>query len=145
MKCRWSSCQNTELLYFVSLLSISSVSKSPSSSSFIIPRYSAIQSDRTHSWYGSLPLVDPPASSGVVTVVKQGLFFSKLSTSFFHLTPYSDYKESTSRRKGTFSFFLKGLCSYSFFWKFIEQIPFLLLSFARILFILGDFNYQAPF
>ena len=62
-----------------------------SSSSFRIPGFSALHSDRTHSRSGILSHDATHASSGVVIFVKQGLSFSELSTSLSSLNPYSDY------------------------------------------------------
>ena len=63
-----------------------------SSSSFQIPGFSALCFDRTHSRSGILPPVATHASGIVVIFVRQGLSFSKLSTSSLSsLDPYSDY------------------------------------------------------
>ena len=64
-----------------------------SSSSFWIPDFSALRSDRTHSRPGILSLDATHASGGVIIFVSQGLSFSELSTfslSSFEL--YSDYE-----------------------------------------------------
>ena len=62
------------------------------SSSFRIPGFSALRSDRTHSRSGILSPDITHASGGVVTFVRQGLSFSELSTtSLSSLDPYSDY------------------------------------------------------
>ena len=62
-----------------------------SSSSFRIPGFSALRSDRTHSWFGILTPDATHASGSVVTLVREGLSFSELSTSLSSLDPYSDY------------------------------------------------------
>ena len=63
-----------------------------SSSSFRIPGFSALRSDRTHSRSGILSPDAMHASGGVVIFVRQGLSFSELSTSSLSsLDPYSDY------------------------------------------------------
>ena len=63
------------------LSTISAIQKSNlnSSSSFRIPGFSALRSDRTHSRSGILSPDATHASGGVVTFVRQGLFFSELS------------------------------------------------------------------
>ena len=64
------------------------------SSSFQIPGFSALRSHGTHSRSGifSTDVID--ANGGVIIIVKQGLFFSELSTASLSLLgPYSDYVE----------------------------------------------------
>ena len=73
----------------ISILDFAYVSYLNSSSSFQIPGFSALRSDPTHSrsdiFYGH-------ASGGVIIFVRQGLSFSKLSTSSLSwLDSYSDY------------------------------------------------------
>ena len=64
------------------------------SSSFWIPGFSALRSDCTHSRSGIFSTDVADASGGVIIFVKQGSFFSKLSTSSLSsLGPYSDYVE----------------------------------------------------
>ena len=88
--------RSTELLHFllshpVDLICIQE-SNLNSSSSFRIPGFSALCSDRTHSWSGILSSDTTHASSSVVIFVRQGLSFSELSTSSLSLLdPYSDY------------------------------------------------------
>ena len=56
--------------------------------------FSALQSHGTHSRSGIFPTDVTDASGGVIIFVKQGLFFSELSTSSLSLLgPYSDYVE----------------------------------------------------
>ena len=61
-----------------------------SSSSFRIPGFSALRSDRTHFRSGILSPDATHASGGVVIFVRQGLFFSSTS-SLSLLDPYSNY------------------------------------------------------
>ena len=64
------------------------------SSSFRIPGFSALQSHGTHSRSGIFSTDVADASGDVIIFVKQGLFFSELSTSSLSLLdPYSDYVE----------------------------------------------------
>ena len=88
--------RSTELLHFllshpVDLICIQE-SNLNSSSSFRIPGFSALRSDRTHLRSGILSPDDTHASDGVVIFVWQGLSFSELSTSSLSLlNPYSNY------------------------------------------------------
>ena len=80
------------LLLAVFLLICVQESNLNSSSSFRIPGFSALRSDRTHFRSGILSSDAKHASSGVVIFVRQGLSFSELSTSSLSsLDPYSDY------------------------------------------------------
>ena len=64
------------------------------SSSFRIPAFCALQSHGTHSRSGIFSTDVADASGGVIIFVKQGLFFSELSTfSLSLLGPDSDYVE----------------------------------------------------
>ena len=88
--------RSTELLYFLSFHPVDLIciqeSNLNSSSSFQIPGFSALRSDRTHSRSGILSPDATHASGGVVIFVRQGLSFSELSTtSHSSLNPYSDY------------------------------------------------------
>ena len=88
--------RSTELLHFLSSHPVDLIciqeSNLNSSSSFQIPGFSALRSDRTHSWSGILSPDATHASSDVVIFVRQGLFFSELATSSLSLLdPYSDY------------------------------------------------------
>ena len=88
--------RSTELLHFLSshpvdLICIQEFNLN-SSSSFRIPGFSVLRSDRTHSRSGILSSDASHASGGVVIFVRQGLSFSELSTtSLSSLDPYSDY------------------------------------------------------
>ena len=88
--------RSTELLHFLSSHPVDLIciqeSNLNSSSSFRIPGFSALCSDRIHSRSGILSRDDTHASGGVIIFVRQGLSFSELSiSSFSSLDPYSDY------------------------------------------------------
>ena len=88
--------RSTELLHFLSSHPVDLIciqeSNLNSSSSFRIPGFSVLRSDRTHSRSGILSSDASHASGGVVIFVRQGLSFSELSTtSLSSLDPYSDY------------------------------------------------------
>ena len=90
--------RSTKLLHFISSHSVDLIyiqeSNRNLSSSFPIPGFSALRSDRTHSRSGIFSTDVPDASGGVIIFVKQSLFFSELSTSSLSsLGPYSDYVE----------------------------------------------------
>ena len=75
------------------------------SSSFRIPGFSALQSHDTYSRSGIFSTDVADASGGVIIFVKQGLFFSELSTSSLSsLDPYSDYVEVNISLNGSSSF-----------------------------------------
>ena len=77
--------RSTELLHFFSShpVDLICIQKSNLNSSFRIPGFSALRSDRTHSRSGILSPDVTHASGGVVIFVRQGLSFSELSTSSF--------------------------------------------------------------
>ena len=86
--------RGTELLHFLSShpVDLISIQESNLNSSFRIPGFSVLSSDRTHSRSGILSSDTTHASGGVVIFVRQGLSFSELSTSTLSsLDPYSDY------------------------------------------------------
>ena len=84
--------RSTELLHFFSSHPVDLIRILSSSSSFRIPGFSALRSDRTHSRSGILSSDATHASGGVVIFVRQGLSFSELSTSSLSsLDPYSGY------------------------------------------------------
>ena len=90
--------RSTKLLHFISSHSVDLIYIQDSnlnlSSSFQIPGFSALRSDRTHSRSGIFSTDVADASGGVIIFVKQSLFSSELSTSFLSsLGPYSDYVE----------------------------------------------------
>ena len=88
--------RNTELLHFLSshpvdLICIQESNLNPSSS-FRIPGFSALCSDRTHSRSGILSSDTKHCSGGDVIFVRQVLSFSELSTSSLSLLdPHSNY------------------------------------------------------
>ena len=88
--------RSTELLHFLSSNPVDLIciqeSNLNSSSSFWIPGFSALRSDRTHSRSRILSSDTMHASGSVVIFVRQGLSFSELSiSSLSSLDPYSDY------------------------------------------------------
>ena len=73
------------------------------------------------------------ASGGVITFVRQGLFFSELSTtSLSSLDPYSDYLRVNISLNNSSSLFL------------MFTLPLFALPSSTNLFILGDFNCHHP-
>ena len=145
--------RSTKLLHFLSshpadLICIQE-SNLKSSSSFRIPGFSALRSDRTHFRSGILSPDATHASGGVVIFVRQGLFFSKLSTSsLFSLDPYFDYVGVNIS--------LNNSSSVSFLNVYAQPIRFSptdgrtdsfspsILSSFRNLFFLEDFNCHHP-
>ena len=111
--------RSTELLHFLSSHPVDLIciqeSNSNSSSSFQIPGFSALRSDRTHSRSGILSRDATHASGGVVIFVRQGSSFSELSTSpLSSLDPYSDYVEvNISLNNSTSLSFLNVYAPYS--------------------------------
>ena len=99
---QWNACvlqaRRTELLHFISSHSVDLICIQESnldlSSSFRIPGFSALQSDRSHSRFGIFSTDATDASGGVIIFVRQGLSFSELSTSSLSLLDfYFDYVE----------------------------------------------------
>ena len=145
--------RSTELPYFFSSHPVDFIcileSNLNSSSSFRIPGFSALRSDRTHSRSGILSSDTTHASGGVIIFVRQGLSFSELSTSSLSsLDPYSDYVG--------INISLNNSSSLSFLNVYAPPIrssptdgrtdsfsPSILPS-SRNLFILGDFNCHHP-
>ena len=113
--------RSTELLRYLSSHPVDLIciqeSNLNSSSSFRIPGFSALRSDRTHSRSGILSS-DTTHSSGVVIFVRQGLSFFKLSTSALSsLDPYSDYVGINNSLNNSFSVsflnvYAPPICSY---------------------------------
>ena len=144
--------RSTELLHFllsnpVDLICIQE-SNLNSSSSFRIPGFSALRSDSTHSQPGILSPDATQASGGVVIFVRQGLSFSKLSTSSLSsLDPYSDYVGiSISLNNSSSLSFLSvrpPLLLFSDGGRTDSSSPSILSSPGN-LFILGDFNCHHP-
>ena len=141
--------RSTELFHFFSSHSVDLIciqeSNFNSSSSFLIPGFSALRSDCTHSRSGILSPDTTNASGGVIIFVRQGLSFSELSTSSLSLLdPYSDYVGvKISLNKSSLVSFLNVHAPP------IRSSPtdgrtdsFSLSS--RNLFILGDFNCHHP-
>ena len=90
--------RSTKLLHFISSHPVGLIYIQESnlnlSSSFRIPGFSALQLHGTHSRSGIFSTDVADASGGLIIFVKQGLFFSELSTSSLSLLgPYSDYVE----------------------------------------------------
>ena len=90
--------RSTKLLHFISSHPVDLIyiqeSNLKLSSSFQIPGFSALRSHGTHSRSGIFSTDVADASGGVIIFVKQGLFFSELSTSSLSLLePYSKYAE----------------------------------------------------
>ena len=88
--------RSTELLHFLSSHSVDLIciqeSNLNSSSSFPIPGFSALRSDRSHSSSDIFSTYVTDASGGVIIFVRQGLSFYELSTSSLSfLDPYYDY------------------------------------------------------
>ena len=88
--------RSTKLLLFISSHPVDLIYIQESnlnfSFSFRIPGFSALQSHETHPRSGIFSTDVADASGGVIIFVKQGLFFSELSTSSLSLLgPYSDY------------------------------------------------------
>ena len=143
--------RSTELLHFLSSHPVDLIciqeSNLNSSSSFRIPGFSALRSDRTHSRSGILSSDATHAS--VVIFVRQGLSFSELSTSFLSsLDPYSDYVGvNISLNKSSSVSFLNvyahPICSSPTDGRTDSFSPSILPS-SRNLFILGDFNCHHP-
>ena len=90
--------RSTEVLYFISSHPVDLICIQESNlnlfSSFRIPGFSALRYDGTHFRSGIFSTDVTDASGSVIIFVRQGLFFSKLSTSSLSsLDPYSDYVE----------------------------------------------------
>ena len=90
--------RSTELLDFISFHPVDLIciqeSNLNSSSPFRIPEFSALRSDGTYTRSGIFFTDVIDANGGVIIIVRQGLFFSELSTSSLSLLgPYSDYVE----------------------------------------------------
>ena len=145
--------RSTELLHFLSSYSIDLIciqeSSLNSSSSFRIPGFSALRSDRTRSRSGILSPDVTEASGGVVIFVRQGLSFSELSTfSLSSLDPYSDYVGANISLNNSSS--VSFLNAYAPPIRFnptdgrIDSFSPSIFSSSRNLFILGDFNCHHP-
>ena len=145
--------RSTELLHFLSSHPVDLIciqeSNLNSSSSFRIPGFSVLRSDRTHSRSGILSSDASHASGGVVIFVRQGLSSSELSTtSLSSLDPYSDYVGvNISLNKSSSVSFLNvyapPIRSSPTDGRTDSFSPSILPS-SRNLFILGDFNCHHP-
>ena len=98
MECWGVRARSTELLHFISSHLVDLICMQEFnlnlSSSFRIPGFSALRSDRSHPRSGILSTDVIDASGGVIIFVRQGLSFSELSTSSLSwLDIYSDYVE----------------------------------------------------
>ena len=124
--------RSTELLHFLSSHPVDLIciqeSNLNSSSSFRIPGFSVLRSDRTHSRSG-IPSPDTThASGGVIIFVRQGLSFSELSiSSLSSLDLYSDYVGiNISPNNSSSVSFLNGYASlFAPPQRMAESIPFL--------------------
>ena len=143
--------RSTELLHFLSShrIDLICIQESNLNSSFRIPRFSALRSDRIHSRSGILSPDTTHASGGIVIFVWQGLAFSELSTSTLSsLDPYSDYVG--------INISLNNSSSVSFLNVYAPPIrssptdgrtdsfSLSILFSSKNLFILGDFNCHHP-
>ena len=146
--------RSTELLHFLSSHPVDLIciqeSNLNSSSSFRIPGFSVLRSDRIHhSQSGILSSDVSHASGGVVIFIRQGLSFSELSTtSLSSLDPYSDYVGvDISLNKSSSVLFLNlyapPIRSSPTDGRTDSFSP-SILPFSRNLFILGDFNCHHP-
>ena len=145
--------RSTELLHFLSSHPVDLIyiqeSNLNSSSSFRIPGFSALRSDRTYSRYGILSPDATHASGRVIIFVRQGLSFSELSTSSLSsLDHYSDYAEvnislNNSSLLSFFNMHAPAICSSPTDDRTDSFSPSILPS-SRNLFILGDFKCHHP-
>ena len=145
--------RSTELLHFLSSHPVDLIcmqeSNLNSSSSFWIPGFSALHSDRTHSRSGILSSDTTHASGGVVIFVRQDLSFSELFTSSLSsLDPYSDYVGINISLNNSFSLsflnvYAPPIRSSPTDGRTDSFSPFILPS-SRNLFIQGDFNCHHP-
>ena len=115
--------RSTKLLHFLSSHPVDLIYIQESnlnlSSSFRIPRFSALQFHGIHSRSGIFSTDVADASGGVIIFVKQCLFFSELSTSSLSLLgPYSDYvKINISLNDSSSLSFLNVYATSSFFYE----------------------------
>ena len=79
-------------------------------SSFRIPGFSAVRSDRTHS-RSSIFSCNPHASDGVIIFVRLGLFFSELSTSSLFLCLHVHVHVNISLQNSCLLYFLNDYAS----------------------------------
>ena len=142
--------KTAELLHFLSSHPVDLIciqeSNLNSSSSFRIPGFSALRSDRTNSQSGILSPDAIHASGGVIIFVRQGLSFSELSTSSLSsLDPYSDYVGvNISLNNSSSLSFLNVYPSSPIRSSPTNGRTDSLSPSSRNLFILGDFNCHHP-
>ena len=145
--------RSTELLHFLSSRSVDLIciqeSNLNSSSSFRIPGFSALRSNRTHSRSGILSPDATHASCGVIIFVRQGLSFSELSTSSLSsLDPYSDHAGANiSLNNSSLPSFLNVYTPPIRSFPSDDRTDFSspsILPFFRNLLILGNFNCHHP-
>ena len=141
--------RSTELLHFLSShpvdLTCIRESNLNSSSSFRIPGFSALRSDRTHSRSGILSPNATHASGGVVTFVRQGLSFSELSTSSLSsLDPHSDYVGVNIALNNSSSVSFLNVYAPPIRSSPTDGRTYSFSPSYRNLFVLGDFNCHHP-
>ena len=145
--------RSTELLHFLSSYPVDLICiQEPnlnSSSSFRIPGFSALRSDRTHSRSNILSPDATHASGGVVIFIRQDLSFSELSTSSLSsLDPHSDYvgvniSLNNSSSVSFLNVYAPAIPSSPTDGRTDSFSPFIIPSY-RNLFILGDLNCHHP-
>ena len=145
--------RSTKLFHFLSSHPVDLIcieeSDLNSSSSFRIPEFLPLRSDRTHSQYGNLSPDVTHASGGVIILVRQGLSYSELSTSTLSsLDHYSDYVGVNSSLNNSSSLsilnvYAHPICSSPTDGRTDSFSP-SILPFSRNLVILGDFNCHHP-
>ena len=145
--------RSIELLHFLSSnlvdLIFTQESNLNSSSSFRIPRFSALRSDRTPYGSGIIYLDATHASGGVIIFVRRGLSFSEFSTaSLSSLDPYSDYvgvniSLNNSSSLSFLNVYAPPICCSPTNGKTDSFSPSIFFS-STNLFILGEFNFLSP-
>ena len=145
--------RSTELLHFLSSHPVDLIciqeSNLNSSSSFRIPGFSSLRSDRTHSPSGILSSDSTHASGGVVIFVRQGLSFSEFSiSSLSSLDPYFDHvgmiiSLNNSSSVSFLNVHAPPIRSSPTDGRTDSFSPSILPS-SKNLFILGDFNCHHP-
>ena len=145
--------RRTELLHFISSHPVDLICIQESnlnlSSSFRIPGFSALRSDRTHSGFDIFSADVTDDSGGVIIIVRQGLSFYELSTSSrSSFDPYSDYIEvnislNDSSSLSFLDVYAPPICSFSKDSKTDFFSPSIFPS-SRNLFSLRDFNCHHP-
>ena len=144
--------RSTKLLQFLSSHPVDLIciqkSNLNSSSSFRIPGFSALRSNRTHSRSGILSS-DAKHASSVVIFIRHGLSFSELSTSSLSsLDPYSNYVGVNISFNNPSPLSFLNVHAPPFRSSLMDDrtdsfSPSILPS-SRNLFILGDFNCRHP-